>query len=428
MLGRKIFFFLVTGLALALSACARDVGLRGQLGGSASTLSGQESIIQPTYSGTYTLQCAVSLSAETVLNGQSVSITVTAAGGVAPYSIGNTVGQFTGQTSFLNSFANLSANNLLVSNSFTVTDTQGHLGLCSYQLTVLPSTAITNTGNGCTLSASQTSPTINNAFALTLTPTISTTYTVLSITYQSNWTVAYNSAQTTPVGVNVTYTSEGPRTITASVIENGQSYTCSLTLNVTNPQFNLIASAASVAIGGSISVQPVLLEMSSTPAPTISLVSSDSAIQIAQSGSNYLITANDSNPHSFTLTGTLTEIQSDGTTLTLTTTLALNFVTAAQLPLACQIVIPTNNTGFIINTQLTFSVVTATGDPVTFNTVVPSPDGMVGQSSGNNINVSFATVGDKIIHILGARSSVTGAICNGNGHIDQPLFVSQLTY
>lgn len=417
---------LFTTALILTAACGNMSGQRGTFTGQGD-VNGGTVMLEPTgaAAGVNSVQCAVTTSASLLDHQQTVSVTVNASGGTAPYSFPG-YGTFSSQKVVSGFYNNLTATNRVVERTFQISDAVGNYGTCSFVVTVKPSSnsgsgPVTGVGAGCTISADTGTPKLNTPFKITVTPNGATTYKLKSLYLQNGWYEQVNQSYSTPVNFDVTYRTKGARTATAIVEHSGQSYSCSLSLQVLQPALKLTASpAVGAPIGGTIGVSAEASDFAASPAITYSFTANDALINLAPNGNSVVVTANDSNSHSFDLTVTASQSLVGGGILAASEKIRLNF--APAVPVACSMRLP--QTLLPMSGQVSIPVlVDGTNGAVTIASVTSSPDGVISSGLNSPVVVSFATSGMKTISIVGARSAATGVLCNGTGIITQTVSV-----
>lgn len=448
MFGNKIFRSLSILSILFLAACAKNGGSgRGQYAPQLSSDDGGSAVVVQSGNGVNAgaiVQCGVSLSQDTVAPNQVISITVTASGGYAPYRLNTTTayGNFGSTQTITGYFTNTTTSNRIVEKTFSVIDNAGNAGSCYFKVTVLPSGAnpVDPNSNKCSLAANPSSPGVNSAFNLTLTPNLTGSYILRSLQLQSDWSIMPNTTATGAIAYQVTYITTGARTISAVIEQNGQQYSCNLSLTVgttpSNPtsgaQVNIAVSpAVTQVVGTTFVLTPTLTGFAASPAPTIQVNSNDSTIQVAANGNAYNITGNGTVR---TFTVTVTASQGTGAAAVVASkAVTLSYinggggVTPTPTPgaMACSIAIPSGILSVGQELVLPMQIVGNSSDVVIFNAVDPGLNGFVLSGTVAPVRVKYTTPGTRVITVYGARSAITNTACNNGVPMTISITVQQ---
>jgi len=362
-----------------------------------------------------------------VAPGQVISITVNASGGYAPYKLVTVTdyGRFSSSQTIAGSFTNTTSVNRVVEKLFGVIDNAGNEGTCFFKVTVLPAGSQPNqVNNGCSLTANPTAPQINQAFTLTVTPSIAGNFTLKSLQLQNDWVLNPNMVASAPIAYSVKYTTTGARTLAAIIERAGVQYSCSLSVNVgdgavipTGPTVQInVSPALKLPVGSTFTLSNVLSNFAASPAPSFQVASNDQTIVVTPSGTNHLITGNGT---ARTFTVTVTASQGTGATAVVASaSIELEFT--ANNPVitpVCSIVAPSGI--LTIGQELVFpmQVLNAPSDIVIFNAVDAGLNSQVLSGTVAPARIKFSTPGVRTIRVLGARSAMTSALCNATGEL-----------
>ena len=456
LLSAALGFLILSGLPF-FAGCANNAGNRGCLDGtncgdtstvvttgSSSTFSNTNNIQPTTTSNRGTLQCSVDVPS-VVTAGQSVSLTIRASGGsvvsgqsLAQYYLPSISGysdftattgayaQMTASGSYNN--ANTNGTNIVASRTFAVADRAGNTGTCSFSITVQPSnySGTIPTGNSaCLLSTSTPNPAVNQAFTLNLS---AAAYPALvqQISFQSNWNIAFNASLNAAQNFNVTYTSAGPRTITALVQSNGNVYTCSTAITVVNtagaavPTLQIVVQpGTTVNVGSIITLHGVTAGFLNTP--NYGFVSNESGVQLIANGNSVAVTAIDGRPHNFTVTATAIS-----STESASAQIPLTFQGGSISGAYCLLQAPTGSLAANASVGVTVVAIDGYGNVLSGQPVdiidVAVNGGSVGSGTCNPISAIFPSAGTYLLNVH-AKLHNSGIVCNGGGVMQEAITI-----
>jgi len=331
-------------------------------------------------------------------------VEVTAAEGLAPYSISGTSLKFASTTSVTRQLENNTSADLVVEDWIEVKDSLGLPGSCSYTVTVKPKTVAPGT-LACAMTSSNDSPHINEPINLTATASGgSAMYTFSGLTLGIDGVVVSALAQTPTYAVAaVKYTSAGSKTINISLNDGTSTISCVKTINV-RPAVSvaLVAVPPTVSADGSMTITATPSGFASTP--TYSFYTNDPYVNIVTNGNVATLTSSISSGHSFYIAVTASQ---GGESAFASIPVSFSAVT----PLSCTLGHPSGT--YRVNDTVVYTMTSNTNEAVTIVSFDAGINGTVSSSTTSSRSVKYSTSGAKWASATGkVRRGSVDVLCN----------------
>jgi hypothetical protein len=366
------------------------------------------------------LSCAASLgSSSTVVSGQSTSVTVTAAGGSAPYKLENYGGSFSATKTVSKVYTSPISSPITMTDTFQVIDSEGHNTQCELALTIVPPGTVPS-DLACQVSASPSSPHVNELFDVTVSASGGTgIYTLgnISLGADGAWTSAVVPVNSSEARGTAKYTVAAIKTIQASVSDSaGANVICSRSVTV-RPVVSLTLSASpstSVNVGSTITVTPTATGFL---APVnFQFTHNETGISMVTSGTSVIFSSSNGLAHNyFTVTVTATSGND-----TATSTIQIRFTSPATL--SCSL---TRTGSLSVNQVNEFKVMATSGEALEITEFLPDSGASITAASSSTRSVKYASIGNKNVYVR-ARSISTGLACNGGSYLVSSFAISSV--
>lgn len=362
------------------------------------------------------LSCTATVNGTSVLPGQPITIDVKGLSGVAPYSISGVSSNFSSFTTITRTYTNNTNLQIVVQDSVTVADSQGHSATCGFQLTVLASGG--NNGSlACQIVGSQDNVLPDTAVTYTMVANGTGAISFSNFQGGDSAVVVSPLASVNPLTAtaSVKYTTTGTKSASVLVMDSaGNAATCVDTTVVRgNPSINVLASpAASVPVGTSINLAATVSNFASTP--TITMTTTESGIVITPVNSTTMkVDALDGLAHSSFIV--VVKAQTATETATVNATLSFTSGSSSGGTLSCAFEIPnlTYNVGDIISVN----VKATSGEALNVTAFYAPGAEQVESFAAWPALLKYSTTGTKNLYAY-AQSSSTGKLCN-NGALLQ---------
>jgi len=380
--------------------------------------------------GTTSLTCVATVTNGTVFtSGEPVIIRVTAENGTTPYSLSG-VGNFSASTSVTRTYTNQTANQIVITDQISISDSQGRGASCSFQANISPS--IVNPGSlSCQMVGSVESVLPNQTVTYNMVANGSGAITFHH--FQAGDSGVVVSPLTTlgaiSAAASVSYTSMGTKTASVLVSDSlGNVAACTdSTLVRGQPSMTVVASpGASVSVGSSIHLVAYPTGFVSTPSITFT-TPEPGVVITSTSSTSARVDAVDGNTHA----AFLVSVIASGALETAQSSTTLSF-TANASTLNCEITYPagTYRAGDTVNID-----VTASEPLVVTNFSVPGGE-VLESFAAFPARVRYRTSGVRLISAT-ARGATSGRLCNSGATLiktisiepaSTPVSCSVLTY
>lgn len=365
------------------------------------------------------LSCSVNASKSSVLNGESITLNISALGGKAPYWVPSAISNFASNTAIPVSFTNTGTTDRVIAHTVQIGDSTGGIASCTVSITVRPQGSAG--GLGCSIAASKENISVGETITFTVTASGAADFTFSNLEIQSGWSVQLSKQNGTVANSALVFANPGTRNLTTRVQAAGAEVSCAKVISVSRPNLTVVLnpSSATLPIGDVLLVRAVASGFDSALPINYAFESSEPGISILASGDTAQVRVADGRFHRFDL-----RVRAFNSSGSAAQSVIVPIQFSSNVLLACEIVpgamAADGSISFQIATMASFGSV-APFDSLLIEEFNPGP-GAVKTSFGmtNPISYRFSGTGLQTVYAR-ARSAISGTPCFGGAAFSRTI-------
>lgn len=363
------------------------------------------------------LSCTLALpnNGAAINSGTSVPLTVTAAGGTAPYATAGITGTFPSTATISKTYTNSGSTNQVVTETVSISDAAGATASCSVVVTVLP---VSGPGSSLRCSIALNPSVIRTGAVAELNGTATggkAPYQFLSFdmggaTVTEPMTVVSGSQ----VRTKGTYATTGLKTATLTVKDADMNqFACYISFTVLSPATVSLSAAPSTTVETGQTVTLTAAAFGFTAQPTLVFSTTEPNITITNAGGGAYVKSTDKAVHSFDVkvVATSANESAEGT-------IHLNFT--AFVPLQCTL----TRTGTLkTGEDIVFTITANNGETVQLTDFSQGAGGSVSSYTSNSATVKYYSSGSKTV-LAKAQSTTSYKECQDGAGVSQTFTIA----